>query len=161
MNANQLRNQFFNAIEKGNVNTVRNLLNNGANINRTDPWHRTPLGRAIAMGHVNVVRLLLQKGAKVNRNTIGLFGNNNNSIATNRELKNIIARALGRRVRHRSMVASLREGMRRRRRAATTIQRHVRGTQLRARAGWNNPYTSVGYLALMKRVKRGINSNKK
>ena len=47
---------------------------------------------------------------------------------------------------------------RRVRRAATTIQRHVRGTQLRARAGWHNPYTPVGYLALMKRVKRNISS---
>ena len=45
---------------------------------------------------------------------------------------------------------------RRVRRAATTIQRHVRGTQLRARAGWHNPYTPVGYLALMKRVKRNM-----
>jgi hypothetical protein len=47
---------------------------------------------------------------------------------------------------------------RRARRAATTIQRHVRGTQLRARSGWHNPYTPVGYLALMKRVKRNISS---
>jgi len=47
---------------------------------------------------------------------------------------------------------------RRVRKAATTIQRHVRGTQLRSRAGWHNPYTPVGYLALMKRVKRNISS---
>jgi hypothetical protein len=47
---------------------------------------------------------------------------------------------------------------RRQKRAATTIQRHVRGTQLRSRAGWHNPYTPVGYLALMKRVKRNISS---
>lgn len=159
MNANELRNQLFNMIEKGNVNGVRYLLNNGANINRPDPWNRTPLLRAIAMGHVNVVRLLLQKGAKVRRNNLGFIArymNSNNSTATNRELKNIIARALGRQARRTAVVASLREGMRRRHRAATTIQRHVRGTQLRARAGWNNPYTPVGYLALMKRIKRNL-----
>lgn len=44
--------------------------------------------------------------------------------------------------------------VRKRRKAATTIQRRVRGMQLRARAGWNNPFTPVGYLAYMKRVIR-------
>lgn len=154
---NHNRNQLFKAIEQGNVNTVRNLLNH-VNVNGRDPYRRTPLGRAIAMGHVNVVRLLLQKGARVHNNNLGFivrYMNNPN----NRELKNIISRALGRQARHRAVVASLREGMRRRRSAATTIQRHVRGTQLRARAGWHNPHTPVGYIALMKRVKRNISSN--
>jgi hypothetical protein len=44
--------------------------------------------------------------------------------------------------------------VRKRRKAATTIQRRVRGVQLRARAGWNNPFTPVGYLAMMKRLMR-------
>jgi len=47
---------------------------------------------------------------------------------------------------------------RRVRKAATTIQRHVRGTQLRARGGVHNPYTPVGHVALMLRVKRNISS---
>jgi ankyrin repeat protein len=152
------RRQLFLAIERGNVNTVRNLLNH-VNINERDAYRRTPLGRAIAMGRVNVVRLLLQKGARVYNNNLGFivrYMNNENYTANNRTLKNLISRALGRQARHRVVVASLREGMRRRRRAATTIQRHVRGTQLRARAGWHNPHTPVGYLALMKRVKRNM-----
>ena len=45
-------------------------------------------------------------------------------------------------------------------RAATTIQRHVRGVRQRARTGVHNPYTQVGYAALMKRIERHINSNK-
>lgn len=48
---------------------------------------------------------------------------------------------------------------RRKRKAATTIQKHVRGTQLRSRAGWHNPHTPVGYLALMLRTKRYFNPN--
>jgi hypothetical protein len=63
------------------------------------------------MGHVNIVRLLLQKGARVHQNNLGFilqYMNNDNSSATNRELKNIISRALGRQVRKRRMIAALR-----------------------------------------------------
>jgi hypothetical protein len=113
------------------------------------------------MGRVNVVRLLLQKGARVYNNNLGFivrYMNNENYTANNRTLKNLISRALGRQVRHRSLVASLREGMRVRRRAATTIQRHVRGVQQRTRSGVHNPYTPVGHVALMLRVKRNFSS---
>lgn len=41
-------------------------------------------------------------------------------------------------------------------RAATTIQRHVRGTQLRNRAGAHNPTKPVGYVLQMLRMKRLI-----
>jgi hypothetical protein len=44
-------------------------------------------------------------------------------------------------------------------RAATTIQRHVRGTQLRNRAGAHNPTKPVGYLLQMLRMKRQARSN--
>jgi hypothetical protein len=152
------RNALFNAIERGNLNAVR-YLSNHVNINGPDPYGRTPLARAIAMGRPNVVRLLLQKGARARKNNLGFIARHMNSNnANNQALKNIISRALGHQARRRAVVASLREGMRRRRRAATTIQRHVRGTQLRNRAGWHNPHTPVGYLALMKRVKRNISS---
>ena len=110
------------------------------------------------MGRVNVVRLLLQKGARVHKNNLGFIVRYGENSANNRELKNLISRALGRQVRHRSLVASLREGMRVRRRAATTIQRHVRGVQQRTRSGVHNPYTPVGHVALMLRVKRNFSS---
>lgn len=41
-------------------------------------------------------------------------------------------------------------------RAARTIQRHVRGTQLRAKAGAHNPKTPVGHVLLMKRIMRNL-----
>lgn len=44
-------------------------------------------------------------------------------------------------------------------RAARTIQKHVRGTHLRARAGAHNPTTPVGYLLQMKRMIRNFRSN--
>ena len=114
-NRNQLRSQLFNAIEQGNVNTIKYLLNNNRiNINRSDPWNRTPLRRAIAMGHANVVRLLLQKGARVNRNNLGFIAQymNNNNSENVRVIKNLISRALGRQARARALTASLREGLR-------------------------------------------------
>jgi hypothetical protein len=45
-------------------------------------------------------------------------------------------------------------------RAATTIQRHVRGTQLRNRAGAHNPTKPVGYVLQMLRMKRQAKQNK-
>ena len=45
---------------------------------------------------------------------------------------------------------------RRTRRAATTIQRHVRGVQQRAHTGLHNPHTPAGYAALMRRIERNI-----
>lgn len=116
---NENRNQLFHMIEKGNANGVRYLLTHGGvNINTRDPWNRTPLKRAIAMGHVNIVRMLIQMGARVHQNNLGFilrYMNNENSSANNRELKNIISRALGRQARARRMTASLREGLRLRR----------------------------------------------
>jgi hypothetical protein len=45
---------------------------------------------------------------------------------------------------------------RRQKRAATTIQRHVRGVQQRARTGLHNPHTPAGRAALMRRIERNI-----
>lgn len=50
---------------------------------------------------------------------------------------------------------------RRTRRAATTIQRHVRGARVRARGGVHNPHTPAGHVALMLRAKRHLSKNKK
>ena len=114
-NRNQLRNQLFNAIERGNAAEVRYLVNH-VNINGPDPWGRTPLLRAIAMGHVNVVRLLLQKGARVRKNNLGfIVSYMNTNTEKNRTLKNIITHALGRQARARAMTARVREGLRLRR----------------------------------------------
>jgi hypothetical protein len=76
-----------------------------------------------------------------NYNNVNLFGEG--TVANLKRNYNWAARTIQKAVRNR-----------RTRRAATTIQRRVRGVQLRARAGWNNPYTPVGYLAMMKRLMR-------
>jgi hypothetical protein len=44
-------------------------------------------------------------------------------------------------------------------RAARTIQRHVRGTQQRARTGINNPYTSQGAATLVSRMMRNTGTS--
>ena len=80
-----------------------------------------------------------------NYNNVELFGEG--TVANLKRNYNWAARTIQKAVRNRRV-----------RKAATTIQRHVRGTQLRSRAGWHNPFTPVGYLALMKRTKRNISS---
>ena len=116
-NRKYFQNELFLAIERGNLNSVRVLLNrNHVNINKPDNYGRTPLGRAIAMGRVNVVRLLLQKGARVRKaNLEFILRYMNTPYGNNPAMKNIISRALGRQVRHRSVVASLRKGLNRKR----------------------------------------------
>src|SRR6056300_1746950 len=64
---------LVNAVKNGNVNTVKKLLNNGANVNQADNENGiTPLLTASRNGHTEVVKLLLNKGADVNK--AGMFG---------------------------------------------------------------------------------------
>jgi len=66
---------LFNAAKNGNVNAVKKLLNNGANVNQAnDNEGKTPLYGASKGGHTEVVKLLLAKGADVNKASVGEFG---------------------------------------------------------------------------------------
>ena len=61
---------LVNAVKKGNVNAVKKLLNNGANVNvgRADnEYGITPLIAASGLGLTEIVKLLLAKGANVNK----------------------------------------------------------------------------------------------
>jgi ankyrin repeat protein len=59
--------------KKGNVNRVRNLLNQGTNVNTRNQWDSTPLHWSAAYGHLDTVRFLLSRGANVNaRNQEGI-----------------------------------------------------------------------------------------
>ena len=51
---------------KGDINTVRSLLNKGADVNRKNKYGTTALQQAVVMNHKHVVKLLIEKGADVN-----------------------------------------------------------------------------------------------
>ena len=56
--------QLQDAADYGNVAMVRQLLDQGANINARDKHGDTALMAAAFEGHADVVKLLLEKGAK-------------------------------------------------------------------------------------------------
>jgi len=60
------------AAKNGNISRVRNLLNQGTNVNTRNTIDFTPLHWAAEAGHMDIVRLLLSRGASVNaRSRIG------------------------------------------------------------------------------------------
>ena len=54
------------AASNGNINRVRNLLNQGTYVNTRNSHQYTPLHWAALHGHLDTVRLLLSRGANVN-----------------------------------------------------------------------------------------------
>jgi ankyrin repeat protein len=54
------------AAKNGNINRVRNLLNQGTNVNAREHGGGTPLHFAAVHGRLNMVRFLLSRGASVN-----------------------------------------------------------------------------------------------
>ena len=59
---------LINAVKNRNVNAIRKLLNNGANVNQADNENGiTPLIKASSNGNLELVKLLLAKGADVNK----------------------------------------------------------------------------------------------
>jgi hypothetical protein len=59
------------AAKTGNLNTVKQILNSGVNVNSRDPNGLTPLHNASYYGHLPVVRLLLNRGANIKAHTNG------------------------------------------------------------------------------------------
>ena len=58
---------LFGAAEEGHVDCVKTLVEEGADVNRSNDRHETVLMKAAGSGHVNVVDVLLKAGADVNR----------------------------------------------------------------------------------------------
>jgi ankyrin repeat protein len=67
---------LFQAASGGELETVRSLIADGANVNAKDPEQETPLMYAAAKGRAEIVKLLIHKGAdlstgqKMNRNPL-------------------------------------------------------------------------------------------
>ena len=57
------------AVNNGNLNRVKTLLNSGTNINRRTIYGWTPLIHAAYYGHLAIVRELLKRGANINART--------------------------------------------------------------------------------------------
>jgi len=58
------------AAQRGNLNRVKALLNQGVPVNSRNFMGWTPLHSAATSGHLNVVQELLRRGARVNPRTI-------------------------------------------------------------------------------------------
>ena len=79
---------FLTLVEKGDADTVKTLLERGADVNFTDFIGRTPLMEAAQSGHENVVKLLLEKGANVNSKD--KFGQSSLSLAAEKGHQGVV-----------------------------------------------------------------------
>ena len=66
MDRKLLNKEFLNASEKGNLQKIKKLLENGANVNARNKWGDTALMRSALKGHKEVVEILIENGANIN-----------------------------------------------------------------------------------------------
>lgn len=57
---------LLDAAERGDIDEVKHLINEGADVNAKDVYEKTPLHWAAEKGHKEIVEILLKKGADVN-----------------------------------------------------------------------------------------------
>jgi ankyrin repeat protein len=57
---------LLDAVSSNDLARVRNLIDQGAEINERDIRGNTPLGRALSYNYIEIARVLLEKGADVN-----------------------------------------------------------------------------------------------
>jgi ankyrin repeat protein len=61
---------IFEAVRTNNLNKVRELIKNGADVNAKDQWDRTLLHWSSNCGHFKIAKYLVEKGADVNARDI-------------------------------------------------------------------------------------------
>jgi ankyrin repeat protein len=66
-----LNEELLDASKKGDVEKVKKLLKEGADVNAKDRFGFTPLHYTALNGHFEVVKLLIERGADVNAKTNG------------------------------------------------------------------------------------------
>ena len=66
MNASQTKHSTSLAAQKGHVDVVKVLIQNGADVNAVEEYKETALHTAALNGHVDVAKVLIQNGADVN-----------------------------------------------------------------------------------------------
>ena len=64
--ASAQENEFFDAVNRGDLETVENLISKGTNVNAFDNDGETALIVASRNGHTEIAELLITKGANVN-----------------------------------------------------------------------------------------------
>ncbi|MEM2677506.1 MAG: ankyrin repeat domain-containing protein, partial [Thermofilaceae archaeon] len=62
--------ELHKAAEEGDLQRVKKLVENGANVNAKDEYGSTPLYLAVLNGHLELARFLVEKGANVNAKDI-------------------------------------------------------------------------------------------
>ena len=61
-----MNDQLFDAVKNGNLDQVKLLISNGANINAETTYKWTPLHYAASHGYLDIAKLLISNGANVN-----------------------------------------------------------------------------------------------
>jgi len=62
---NEAKDSLHAAVEEGNIDAIKSLLERGMDINARNASNKTPLDRAATKGNVDVVRFLIERGAEV------------------------------------------------------------------------------------------------
>ncbi|MDV6249355.1 MULTISPECIES: ankyrin repeat domain-containing protein [unclassified Wolbachia] len=88
MSSSQSRDNFFKAVERGDIDAVNRLISEGADVKVENDKGETPLHIAAVWGHKEVVEALLDKGANVNAEDEE--GNTPLVLTTDEEIKTLL-----------------------------------------------------------------------
>lgn len=66
MTQEQLNQQLFEAVYANDIDTIKQVIKDGADVNIKDEYGRTPLHKAALYGYTEITKMLIEKGADVN-----------------------------------------------------------------------------------------------